>query len=82
MNINPTIYPHDCPRWEQEHKQLQLMFPQFVTARVAVPSLMHPISVWDSNTHTDSVYDDDDYDGRTDYDYTYGDSFNMNDPSI
>ena len=26
--------------------------------------------------------DDDDYDGRTDYDYAYGDSFNMNDPSV
>jgi hypothetical protein len=29
------------------------------------------------------VYDDDDdYNGRTDYDYAYGDSFNMNDPSV
>ena len=42
-----------------------------------------PISVWDGATHTDIVYDDDDdYDGRTDYDYAYGDSFNMNDPSV
>ena len=54
-----------------------------------------PISVWDGTTHTDIVYNDDDdidddytdyayddYDqcGAT-YDYAYGDSFNMNDPS-
>ena len=28
------------------------------------------------------MYDDDDYEGRTDYDYAYGDSLNMNDPSV
>ena len=41
-----------------------------------------PISVWDGTTYTDIVYDDDDYDGRIDYDYAYGDPFNMNDPSV
>ena len=52
----------------------------------------HSISVWDGTTHTDIVYDNNDdatdyeyndYDkcGAT-YDYAYGDSFNMNDPSI
>ena len=40
-----------------------------------------PISVWDGTTHTDIVYVDD-YDCRTDYDYAYGDSSNMNDPSV
>ena len=39
------------------------------------------ISVWDGTTHTDIVYDDD-YDCRTDSDYAYGDSSNMNDPSV
>ena len=87
--INPTIHPHDCPRWQQEHKQLQAMFPQFVTAHVAVPSPIpiytndRPISTWDGTTHTNIVYDDDDsYDGRTDYDNAYGDSFTMNNPSV
>ena len=54
-----------------------------------------PISVWDGTTHTDIVYDNDDDDDDdtnnyaydydkygTVYDYTYGDSFNMNDPSV
>ena len=43
-----------------------------------------PISTWNWTTHTNIVYDDDDddYDGRTDDDYAYGDSFNMNDPSV
>ena len=63
------------------------MFPEFFTDHV-VPSPIpiyannRPISTWNGTTHTDIVYDDDDnYDGRTDYDYAYGDSFNMNDPS-
>ena len=30
--INPAIHPHDCPRWQQEHRQLQAMFPELVTA--------------------------------------------------
>ena len=87
-NINPTIHPHDCPRWQQEHKQLQAMFPQLVTVHVAVPSPIpiyaRPIPTWNGTTpHTDIVYDDDDdYDDRTDYDYAYGDTFNMNDPSV
>ena len=53
----------------------------------------HSISVWDGTTHADIVYDNNDdatdyeyndyYDkcGAT-YDYAYGDSYNMNDPSI
>ena len=59
-----------------------------VTANVAaVPIPIYannrPISTWNGTTHTDIVYDDDDnYDGRTDYDYAYSDSFNMNDPSV
>ena len=81
--INPTIHPHDCPRWQQEHRQLQAMFPQLITAHAAAPTPIRPISTWNGTTHTDIVYDDDDnYDGRTDYDYAYGDSFNMNDPSV
>ena len=73
-------------------QQLQAMFPQLVTTHVAaVPSPIpihannRPISVtWNGTTLTDIVYDDDDddYDGRTDYDYAYGESFNMNDPSV
>ena len=77
----PMIHPHNSPQWQQEHRQLQAMFPQFVTAHVAAPSLIpiyandRPISTWNGTTHTDIVYDDDnDYDGRTDYDYAYGDS--------
>ena len=40
-----------------------------------------PISVWDGTTHTDITYDDND-EYRTHFDYAYGDSFNMNDPSV
>ena len=65
------------------------MFPELVTAHVAVPPPIRtnarPISTWNGTTHTDIIYDDDDdydYDGCTDYDYAYGDSFNMNDPSV
>ena len=80
---NTHIHPHDCPRWQQEHKQLQAMFPQFFTNHVTAPSPIRPISTWNGTTHTDIVYDDDDdFDGRTDYDYAYGDSLNMNDPSV
>ena len=39
-----------------------------------------PISTWNGTTHTDIVYDDYEY-GSTD-DYAYGDSCNMNDPSV
>ena len=51
-----------------------------------------PISVWGGTTHTNIMYDDDDDDDTNDaydydnygtvYDYAYGDSFNMNDPSV
>ena len=58
------------------------MFPQLVTTHVAaVPFLIpiyansRPISTWNGSTHTVIVDDDDDYD------YAYGDSFKMNDPS-
>ena len=72
---------------QQEHRQLQAMFPQLVTAYVPPPIPIYanhrPISTWNGSTHTDIVYDDDDdYDGRTAYDYAYGDPFNMNDPSV
>ena len=61
------------------------MYPKFVTTHVAVPSPIpiyandRPISTWDGTTHTaDIVYaNDDSYDGRTNYNYAYGDSFNM-----
>ena len=61
------------------------MFPQLVTVPPPIPIYTdnHPISTWNGTMHTDIVYDDDDnYDGRTDYDYAYGDSLNMNDPSV
>ena len=88
------VLQQNTPRWKQEVPSPFLSFLLKGGRKEYQLDYNHnhrSTSVWDGTTHTDIVYDDDnddtndayDYDKYgTVYDYAYGDSFNMNDPSV